>query len=292
MAIVVSEKYKGQTGDAVNAEVIYLVQGTGADVGTVTDSDAFDAVGGSAPSTWRNLPLANIQIREELLQGTIWLVAAIYGGSEGDSTVFPQETTEYEFSFQAPSEHILQSIRTIGVYGFDDEVGEVVEMDPDWFFGAINASVRNGETTIEGVDLPGGSPTSTWVFKPLNETISDAYQVGVESIMGNVNSFMFKNRAAGTMRFVSCDGGSLFTGSAVPKWTIRFGFQFAPNRLNFDVGPIRIPRKNGHHLMWSYFIDDFKDADPNPANRVIVKRPQFVVVEQVFPESNFNVLGI
>ncbi len=286
MAIVVEEKYKGQSGDTTSAEVLYLVFGTDADAGSVSDEDAFDAVLATAPATWRGIPGANIQIREELIQGTVWLVATTYGGSEGDSTTFPQSSVEYEFSFQAPSEKVYQSIATVGIHSAAGD--EDVEM----FGGAINVTSKGGETEVEGIDLPGGSPTSTWVYKPLHESITDAYQNTVESIMGDVNSFTFKGRAAGTMRFVSCDGGALFTGSTSPKWQIRYGFQFARNRYDFTVGGITVPRKDGHHLMWAYYKDDINDAAADDNNKIILKRPQFIIVEQVLFESNFGPLGL
>lgn len=290
MAIVVHEKYKGITGDATGAELLYLVEGTDADAGTVSDEDAFDAVGSSAPSSYRGFPLSNIQIREELLQGTWWLVAAIYGGSAGDSTAFPQSTVEYEFSFQAPAEKILQSIQTIGVYDADGP------LDPSFSMGAINVQIRNGDVEVDGIDLPGGSPNAVWVYKPLYATVTDAYQSLVESRMGDVNNFPFKGRPAGTMRFVSCDGGALFNGSSAPKWQIRFGFEFRRNRSNFTVGGINVPFKAGHHLLWAYYKEQLHDPNddpaPNPANADLIKVPKFVFVEQVFFESNHIDLGL
>jgi hypothetical protein len=290
MAIVVSEKYKGRTRDVSTAEIVYIVQGTGVDAGTISDEDAFDQVAASAPNNWDGIPGANINVRQELVQDTIWEVAVTYGGESGDSLTFPQSTVDYEFSFQAPSEKIYQSLETIGVYDADGS------LDPDFSGGAINVTNDGGEIKVEGLDLPPGTPTNTWVFKPLAATITDAYQIGVEGIMGHVNAFAFKNRQAGTMRFVTCDGGAIYSAGTIAKWQIRYGFQFSAHRSNFTAGGIPVPFKGGHHLMWSYYKeeqhDPANDPVPNAGKAEIIKRPKYIFVERVFHESNFNVLGI
>lgn len=287
MAIIVSEKYKGQTSDATSAEVLYIVQGTGVDAGNVQDGDAFDAVVNSAPATHRGLPLTNVQVREELVQGTFWVVSASYGADTTDSVLYSQSSVDYEFSYQAPSEKIYQSLQTISA------TGPSGAEDPNHFRGAINVVNDNGELKVEGLDAPPGSPTSSWIYKPLYASITNAYQSGVEAIMGDVNSFAFKGRPAGTMRFVSCDGGAQFTSGTNPKWQIKFGFQFSRNRSNIDIGGvITVPFKAGHHLLWGYYDDANAAAPMHAQNQMIIKTPKLMFVEKVFEESNFNVLGL
>ncbi len=293
MATIVAEKYKGITSDPTQAEVLYLVTGTGGDAGTISDLDAFEAVVGSAPSTWNGVPGVNIQVREELVVGTTWLVAALYNSDPGQQVTFQQSSVDYEFSFQAPAAHVYQSLETIAAYSANGKIftsGEAEANNP--FHGAIGVSIKNGEQTVDGVDLPSGAATNTWVFKPLGATITDAYQVGVESVMGNVNSFQFKGRAAGTMRFVSCDGGALFSLGTNPKWQIRFGFQFSRNRPSFTAGGITVADgANGHHYVWSFYNDAYYTASA-PEDSGPVKKPVYVIVDRVFEESNFSVLGI
>lgn len=284
MAIVVSEKYKGRRMDAQSAEVIYLVTGTDGDAGNVDDEDAFEAAASSVPPEWNGLSGANIDVREELVQGTIWEVAAIYGTR--DPVIYQQSTVEYEFSYQAPSEKIYQSLFTRGIYA---ESGPV---NSNKFGGAINVKNENGELSVEGADLPPGTATNTWVFKPLHANVTTAYQLGVEEIMGAVNSFPLLGRAAGTMRLVGVDGGAGFAIGITPRWSIRFAFQHAAHRYNFTVGGIAVPFKGGHDLMWAYYEDKFDDTDAAPADKGIIKRPKFIAVEQVFPEANMFALGI
>lgn len=284
MAIVVEEKFPSRRLDASSAEVIYHVTGTGADAGSVTDEDAFTAVAGSAPATKFEMPGANIDVRQELVVGTVWEVAAIYSAT--DPVIYQQSSVRYEFSFQAPQERIYQSLFTRGAYSASGPV------DPNMFGGAINVVNEQGEQKVEGVDLPAGSPTNTWIYSPLNATVTDAYQTAVESVMGAVNNTTFKLRAGRTMRLVSVDGGAMFAFGTIARWEIRFAFQFRANRFGINLGDIVVPFVGGHDVLWAYYEDALHDSESEPANNGPIKRPKFIFVEQVFPELNLNVLGI
>ncbi len=284
MAVVVSEKYKGRHFDAQSAEVIYLVIGTGTDAGNVSDADAFTAVESSAPPTWNSLIGSNIDVREELVQGTIWEVAAIYGTR--DPVIYQQSIVEYEFTYQAPSEKVYQSLFTRGAYSANGPVST------NMFGGAINVKNENGELSVEGLDLPAGTPTNTWIFKPLHADVTTAYQLNVESVMGATNSFPLAGRATGTMRLVGVDGSAAFSTGVNPKWQIRFAFQYAAHTYNLKAGGITVPFKGGHDLLWGYYADDFNDGEDHDSDKGIVKKPKFLFVEQVFPEANMALLGM
>lgn len=284
MSLVVAEKKGGRTGDAQSAEVVYTVTGTGGDAGTVTDEDAFNAVLGSAPATWNGMPGANISINEELVTGTIWEVSAQYSASEPGG--FNQSgATQYEFSFQAPQERIYQSLYTRGVYDLTGLLDRATFAP--LYNGAINVKNDDGALSVEGLDLPAGTPTNTWIYSPF--AVSDSYQMSVESIMGAVSNTVFKNRAALTMRLVGVDGGATFAFGQLARWNIRYAFQFSANRTNFTAGGITIPFKGGHDLLWGYYEDSFIDETRFAG---VIKKPSLMFVEQVFPEVNMNVLGI
>lgn len=283
MAVLVTEKYKGRRLDAGSAEVIYHVEGTDADAGTISDQDAFEAVLNSVPGDWYGIPAANIDVRAELVQDTIWEVAVLY--SITDPVIYQQSSVAYEFSFQAPQEKVYQSLLTRGCYSEDGP------LNANKFGGAINVVNNNGEQTVEGLDLPAGSPTNTWIYNALNATVTDTYQQAVESVMGAVSNTMFKLRAGLTMRLVGCDGGAIFSFGTAARWTIRFAFQFRKNRTNVTFGGIQVPFIGGHDLVWGYYSDTF-DEEGAPENHELVKRPKYILVEQVFPEVNMNVLGI
>ncbi len=285
MAILVQEKYKGRVQDVSSAEVTYLVFGTDGDAGNVDDQDAFDAVESSAPPIWDGLNGTNINVKEELVLGTIWEVAVSYGSHE--PKFYQQSSIEYEFSYQAESEKITQSIYTRGVY---DEEGLIDrESEPDWYNGAINVKDSNGMLTVEGLDLKGGSATNTWVYKPLHADVTTAYQLGVEQLMGSVNTFPLFGRPAGTMRLVSVSGGASFQNAIQPKWSIRFGFEYSRNRYNFYCGDILVGFKKGHDLLWGFYGDV---PDSTDSFKEVIKKPMRMYVEQVYFEDNFAPLRL
>jgi hypothetical protein len=271
MAIIVSEKFKGRrSDDAGSAEVVYLVQGTDSDAGNVEDDDAIAAVAGVAPETWNGIPAENIDARNELIQGTWWEVAVTY--SVTSPTIFNTGSVQYEFGFTAPVARIYYSLETRSI------TGAAASYPTTTFGGKIRG--QNGDE--EGIDLPSPAPTNSWIFNMPIETVTDAYQQGVEAIMGSVNSTTFKGRAANTMRLVGCFGGARNN----KDWQIRFDFQFSANRTNVNVGGIVVPSIHGHNLIWDY-TEDSEDATLGGTTR----KPKAIIVERVFPTVNFSVLG-
>lgn len=272
MAILVAEKYKGRRSDAGSAEIVYLVQATAEDVGTLEDGDAISAVVGTAPAEWDGIPVQNVDARNELVQGTWWEVAVIY--SLSSPTIFDTGSTQYEFSFTAPIARIYYSLETRSITGPSGS--------PTYSVSEFGGKIRGQNGDEEGIDLPGSSPTNSWIFNIPTGSVSLAYQQGVESIMGMVNSTTFKGRAADTMRLVGVYGGARND----KDWSVRFDFQFSANRSNVQIGDIIVPSIHGHNLIWDY-TEDIASVDL----AATVRRPKAIIVERVFERVNFGVLG-
>lgn len=271
MSILVSEKYKGRRRDAESAEVIYLVQGTDANAGNVSDEDAYDAVAGvSGIEEFDGLPIQNIDVRAELVQDTIWEVAVIYGMQS--PTFFDTGSVQYEFGFQAPVGRVYYSLQTIGIY----------HAGGTYSSSKFGGKIRGQGDDEEGIDLPNPSPTNSWIYNIPTGNVSLAYQQYVESIMGSTNSTILKGRAAGTMRLVGCNGGARNN----KDWQLRFDYQFSANRTNVQIGGITIPFIGGHHLLWD-FAEELADGDLDAT----IRKPKAIVVERVFESFNHNSLG-
>jgi hypothetical protein len=273
MPITVSERKNGRRCDGFGGEIEYIVRATGAELVGFDAEDAYDEIANSATYTadFNGLPVSNVVVNEALVDLTtlqVWSVSAIYSNRE--PTVFDTGSIQYEFSFSAPTGRIYQSLNTRGIY----HAGGTY---PTTMFGG---KIRGQSGDDEGADLPNPAPTNSWTFNIPNGSVSLAYQMGVEAIMGSVNSNTWNSRAADTMRLVGCSGGARNDND----WSIRFEFQFSPNRASVNLGGIPVASIHGHNLVWDY-------SENKTENTKSVRKPTIIVVEEVFPRANFNALG-
>jgi hypothetical protein len=282
MALVTEERKKGRRHDAFGGEIEYLVKATGAELSGFDSEDAFAAVVATAPAEFEGIPASNVVVNEALIDLAtiqVWSVSAIY--SIREPTVFPTSSYQYDFDFQAPSGRIFYSLETRSITGYDQATSQPIAFPVTTFGGKI----RGQNDDEDGDDLPNPSPTFSWTFNIPTGSVSLAYQMGVEAIMGFVNSAAFKSRAAETLRLVGCSGGARND----KDWSIRFSFQFSPNRTNVviggAVGNIVVPSIHGHNLVWDY-------TNPAIVSGIgTVHKPTAIIVERVFERTDFSVLG-
>lgn len=273
MPITVSERRNGRRCDAYGGEIEYIVKATGAELVGFDAEDAYHEIASSPTYTadFNSLPVSNVVVNEALVDLTniqVWSVSAIYSNQE--PTVFPTSSTQYEFTFSAPSGRIYQSLNTRAIY-------HATGTYPATMFGG---KIRGQNGDDEGADLPNAAPTNTWTFNIATGSVTTAYQQGVEAMMGAVNSNVWQSRAADTMRFVGCSGGARNDND----WSIRFEFQFSANRTGVNLGGIPVASIHGHNLVWDY-------SEQKTENTKSVRKPTIIVVEEVFPRANFNALG-
>jgi hypothetical protein len=190
----------------------------------------------------------------------------------------PVGTLEYEFSYQAPSEQIFQSLETVSI------TTATGSENPKLFDGAIGLQLNgDGSSDVEGVSTTPGNTTNTWSFT--TSSINSSYESIVESMMGAVNGTPFKGREAGSMRFVFCTSQAATNAKTV----IRFGFQRIMGVTNFQVGNITVPRKDGHDYLWVH--RELQEKTLANGQKIIAPAVRFAVVERIFPRVNFALLG-
>lgn len=270
MTAVAKEMFNSRRGDAESREREFLVTESGSDL---TEQAAIEAALAAAPSELDDMVLVNASISKHV-SNTMMKVAVQYGVLGQGSPLAPPGTSEYEFNYQAESEHIDYSIATVVV-----RQKNVTAAMPSNFFGHAIRVPEQGKLP-EGVDLPAGNTTNVWTFT-INGKPSQDYERLVEGLMGCVNISPFKNRPIGSMRFVQCQSNTI----AGNKTQIRFGMQYSANVTNLEiVSGLVVPEKRGHDYMWV----QYKKA-PNGAH--IVPSPEFAVVEQVFRYGDLNQLG-
>ena len=259
------EELKGRGGTDKSLKRSYLVTGTS------DEAAVLDAIYDEAPGRIADLPLEGIWISEDKdLTDTYW-AEATYGITDKDDPA--EDSVEYRFSYQAPSYQITQSLETIASYAATGTAED--------FKGAINVVSDGNKRRVEGFNLAPPPVTFTLAYFPANGTVSTAYQLLLEGLVGKVNSTTYKGRAAGSLMLAAANGGARNNAG----WSIDFGFAYIPNLTSIPVGDITVSAKDGMDLLWAYYADE-------PGDNIIAKRPKYAYVERVFYRADFNVLGL
>ncbi|HOI56140.1 MAG TPA: hypothetical protein PLP01_12885 [Phycisphaerae bacterium] len=195
--------------------------------------------------------------------------------------------SNYRFEFGGGTRRIFTSLKTLNKYG------------P---FGAGAPSCHNliGVTRdgVEGCDL--GDTSGAYQFSETHylsaATVTNTYKGDVFDLVWKTNNASFKGFDAGQVLFLGCSGGRRGAGD----WEITFKFAAKPDvadacadwdaLLGFGVGhgsgavAIAVP---AWYYMWVLY-HDVHDA----ALHVVVKRPRYVYVEQLYQSGGFSTLGI
>ena len=246
--------------DNPSADLIYMVSGT------EDDAEVCDLVEAEAPATYRSLHLQSYHITHQ--GGGIWEVTVRYAGAESTDT---GEST-FQFDTGGGTQHITQSLGTIAAYA---EPGQVA---PN-FRGAIGVTPDG----VEGVDI--SVPVYTFSethFVPAG-LVDGAYKATLFALTGRVNDAPFKGFAAGEVLFLGASGSK----RGLDDWEISFRFAASPNASGLSVGDIAGVEKLGWDYLWVRYVDA-EDVDA----QALVKRPQAVYVERVYPFGNLALLGI
>ena len=268
MAIVVEEKFDSRalnTGNNATAELTYLVSGTDDDIA------AKAALAAAAPADHDGLVRDSVQV--EYYAEDRWVGTAHYQKAENQQAE-PPETGDSSYSFDTGggTQHITQSIQTIGKYA---PAGKTA---PD-FKGAIGVT----HESVEGVDITTPIYNFSETHYLADGVVTGAYKATLFSLTGKVNNAAFKGFAAGEVLFLGASGCKRGAGD----WEISFRFAASPNRTNLTVGDITGIAKKGWEYMWVRYADA-EDA----AAKALVKKPASVHVEKVYEEGDFSGLGI
>ena len=262
---VIEELFRDRTetiGGRPQAEIAYVVRQA------VDENDVKSVAHGTSVDLGGRRVRKTILIDERINSDT-WKVTANYEGIEGqEEEEGPQSS--YSFDTGGGTQHITQSIQTIGKYG---------PKASDILGGAIG---YDGEH-VQGVDitLPVFNFTETH-FLP-DSVVTNAYKGNIFNMTGKVNSGGFRGFAAGEVLFVGASGSK----RGEEDWEITFRFAALPNKQAIQVGEIGGISKKGWEYMWVQYADEVDDA-----KKQILKKPVAVYVEKVYDETGFAGLGI
>ena len=172
------------------------------------------------------------------------------------------------FNTTGATTHLNQSLTTRGIYPAPGKIAPVYQ-------GAIGVS----DSGVEGVDVT--VPAFEFSVRKKFEWVSTAYLLAVVSMTGRTNSIDWSIFAPGEALFLGAEGGE-----DEQNWVdITYHFAARPNQPTLSVGAISGINKRGWDYLW------VKHDEEVVGDRVL-RRPAAAYVEKVYPEGNFNALGI
>lgn len=266
MAAVVQELFTGRTetiGDKPKAEIAYVV------LGATSEADVRAAAITQIPSNYSGLPRRSITL-DERVNATTWKVVATFEVAESSGGSDPAPGSTLTFDTGGGTQHVTQSLQTIGRYGPSASTA---------LGGAIGYDGQN----VAGVDITVPVYQFSETHQILESAILGGYQGVLFNLTGTVNNAFFRGMQPGECLFLGASGSK----RGAEGWEITFKFAGQPNRSGLQVGSIGPIQKKGWEYLWVQYGDDV-----DPAAQVLIKKPIAVYVEQVYSSANFGALGI
>lgn len=230
----------------------------GTTAGVIDPATAADAVLSYYRSKHRNL-IPFLQVEGEYINDKHALVTASINKTKLDPV---------SFNTTGASTHLNQSRFTRGIYAAPGK-------NAPNYRGAIGVS----DSGVAGVDVT--VPAFEFSVRKKFEFVSTAYLLAMVAMTGRVNSSPWSIFAPGEALFLGGEGGE-----DEQNWVdVTYHFAARPNEANIKVGNINGVSKRGWDYLW------VKHGEEVVGDRVL-QVPEAAYVEQVYPEANFNALGI
>jgi len=174
----------------------------------------------------------------------------------------------YSFDTSGGTFHISTSLMTIG------SIPAPGTGNPPNFEGAIGVS----KDKVQGVDivLPKLGFSETHKF-PV-DTITGPFIKGLARATGRTNSDNFRTFKPGELLFLGATGQKSDTDVSVT-----YKFEASENMVDYKLGNVTIPRKDGHHYLWTHYTDQTDDSTGTTQNKL-----RAAYVEQIYDTCNFS----
>ncbi len=267
MPATLHELFAGRTetlGSKPKAEIAYVA------LGAVDEAEVRATALAQIPETYEGLNRSTITL-DERLNATTWKVVASFEAPEPQQQDNPEST--FAFDTGGGTQHITQSIETVGAYGPSAS-------------NALGGAIGYDGQNVGGVDItvPVYQFSETHYIAP--QLITQAYKMTLMGLTGAVNNSPFRGFAPGEVLFLGASG----TRRGVDpddRWEIAYKFAASPNQNDLAVGDITGIAKRGWDYLWVQYGDDV-----DPTAKVLIKKPIAAYVEQVYPMADFGPLGI
>lgn len=273
--------------DSQVADVTYIVMDVASEV------DAIQAALVEAAASYNNIPVTDLSTADRLSERS-WLVNVKFSTKLSDQPKQSKETSateepvegvnyEIEFSAQAGTVHLTQSIRTKQVILITEKVGEppndAVPTEVDF-----DRNINDTGDEVQGIDFP---PEAQMEWSETHflrkESVNDEYVRTLEEMCGMVNEQEFRLRPPGCVLFRGIAGKRKDTKS----YAFTFKFESRRPLINATKGGFTGINADGYDVLWVRRIP-VKAAN---GKRIIQKAVQ-MNVEEVAVRGDFRELGI
>jgi hypothetical protein len=248
-------------------------------IGTENDLDVRALVEATIPAIFRGMIFQNYRIDHK--GGGVWDVSVRYGREEplaiepppgGGDPVTPETPLgpSYTFETSGGTQHITQSLQTVAKHAKPGKI------PPD-----LKGAIGFNNDSVEGTDITVPVFRFSETYSIPVALVTHGYKITLFQLTGRVNNAPFKGFAAGEVLFLGASGSR----RGLDAWEITYQFAASPNAVNLQVGDIQNISKKGWEYLWVRY-GDVEDQ------KVLVKQPESVYVEQVYPYGDFSLLGI
>lgn len=272
MAAAIREYYRSPSSTLSTTDprfaIAYKITGT-------TDHDeALTLLAATAPGFYglAGILLSKRELDLDVEDYGIWNGSATFSKKTREQKE-PLEEFQSSYSFETAggTEHIHQSLKTIGVH--------VASGTPPNFKGAIG---WNGQE-IEGCDVvrPVFNWSETHCFP--DHMVDAAYRKALYRATGKKNNAPFKGLETGEALFL----GSRGSKRGDSAWEISFNFAGSETVVNRLIDDITVPEKQGWDYQWVYY-----EPSEDTGASILVRKPKAAIVEQVYEPWDFATIGI
>jgi hypothetical protein len=115
------------------------------------------------------------------------------------------------------------------------------------------------------------------------EVVTPTYKGLLKSLVGKVNDALFKGVARGECMFIGVSGRR----RALEKWALSYRFAAKENLTDITIGSIAGIEKEGWH-----HIHVLSEPAVSDDGKVLIMRPKYVYVDQVYAYGDFSQIGI
>lgn len=302
MAVTAEEKYLGRSGEyrsPNNSETrVFVVRdaASAAEAVSAAYAEADDVIETDdgkqlfiGPASWDEVAEAQVD------GSTVWFLEVTIKYAPKDRQPLKVNDTRISWSTTGGTAHYKQAYEEVAV----NKIGTGVTAAGVTFGGAIGAQ----RDSIDGVDVivPQFTLTVVKCFVPEDiPDISDLYQLTGRTNNANVTltdtaTGISLDFLEGELLFKGSDGGSLNSDGNIE---ITFALDAAPNLTNETINTIdpetKDPKliyfdKRGFEYVWVRYVET-----PNGTGDIatIVQVPKLVIVNRVYKEGGFSLLGI